>query len=68
MKYIVFPNYHSVCLPLEDLLIDGVVIIAGPTPSRCYIIEAEESIMELQKIELNNHYIIMEDFETITIH
>lgn len=65
MRYIAFPSsYSQIALSLiPNIQYDTWTIIAGPTESGLYIIEATQETIEGLKQLYDGFYIFMEDFE-----
>jgi len=70
VRYIVFPSYQSKdkSIRFEQLISDKITIVCGPTVSGLYIIDGSISDINILKEEIYPYYILMEDFESPTIH
>lgn len=63
MRFIAFPSSSSrKIINLNSLEANGWKIIAGPTASGLYLIEASQDAANILQEALNGYYILMEDF------
>lgn len=72
MRFVVFPSHTYVdgtrpSLPV--LLADEeITVLHGPTPSGLYLLDCDLIEIEILSLLLEPYYILMEDFEDISVH
>jgi hypothetical protein len=69
MRYVIFPSYQYQDENRPDILEEeGITILQGPTESGLYLIDCDSLVLEKLKSTIEPYYLLMEDFETQTVH
>jgi hypothetical protein len=72
MRFVVFPSHahaDGTRPTLPNLLADEeITVLHGPTPSGLYLIACDIIEIEILTTLLEPYYILMEDFEDVSVH
>lgn len=72
MRFVIFPSHAHLdgSRPsLPSLLFDEEInILYGPTPSGLYLLDCDLIEIEILSLLLEPYYILMEDFEKLSVH